>query len=107
MRVKIKGGTARHDEASLCLTCRYATIVRGPSLGDEIIECAQLSTAHKRIAFPVVACSDYSDRRRASLREMEEIAWVLRSDTRKGEIGFVKASTLKARERFILDEDWY
>jgi len=24
----------------------------------------------------------------------------------KGEIGFVKASALKARDRFILDDDW-
>ena len=105
MRVTVKGGIANHGEPSLCLTCRYATIVRGRSLGAEVVECAQLSIAHKRIAFPVVTCSDYNDRRRASLREMEEIAWILRSDTRKGDIGFVKASALRPRERFVLEED--
>jgi hypothetical protein len=106
MRVKIKGGTARHDEPSLCLTCRFATIVRGQALRDEIIECSQLAASRKSITFPVVSCSDYSDKRRPSLREMEEIAWVLTSDPRRNEIGFVRASALKPRDRFILDDDW-
>jgi hypothetical protein len=107
MRVKIKGGTARHDEPSLCLTCRFATIVRGSALGNEIVECAQLSTTHKRVGFPVVSCTDYADRRQASLREMEEIAWILKSDPKRNDIGFVKATALKPRERFLLDDDWF
>jgi hypothetical protein len=105
MRVKIRGGTANHGEPSLCLTCRYATIVKGASLRDEIVECAQLSYGRNRIAFPVTVCTDYSDRRQPSLRSMEEIAWVLRSDPKKNEIGFVKRSELTRRERFVLDED--
>ena len=43
MRVKIRGGTVNHNEPSLCLTCRFATVVKGVSLRDEIIECSQLS----------------------------------------------------------------
>ena len=105
MRVKIRGGTANHGEPSLCLTCRYATIVKGTSLRDEIVECGQLSGSRNRIAFPVTVCTDYSDRRQPSLRAMEEIAWVLRSDPRKNDIGFVKRSELTRRERFVLDED--
>src|SRR5260221_8080676 len=105
MRVKIRGGTANQGEPSLCLTCRYATIVKGASLRDEIVECAQLSYGRNRIAFPVTACTDYSDRRQPSLRSMEEIAWVLRSDPKKHTIGFVKRSELTRRERFVLDED--
>jgi hypothetical protein len=105
MRVKIRGGTANHGEPSLCLTCRYATIVQGASLRDEIVECAQLSYGRNRIAFPVTVCTDYSDRRQPSLRAMEEIAWVLRSDPKKNEVGFVRRSELTRRERFVLDED--
>ncbi len=105
MRVKIRGGTANHGEPSLCLTCRYATIVKGASLRDEIVECAQLSYGRNRITFPVTACTDYSDRRQPSLRAMEEIAWLLRSDPKKNTIGFVKRSELTRRERFGLDED--
>jgi hypothetical protein len=40
MRVKIRGGTASNGEPSLCLTCRFATVVKGASLRDEIVECS-------------------------------------------------------------------
>jgi hypothetical protein len=36
---------------------------------------------------------------------MEEIAWVLRSDPKKNEVGFVKRTELTRRERFELDDD--
>jgi hypothetical protein len=105
MRIKIRGGTASNGEPSLCLTCRFATIVKGASLRDEIVECSQLSYGRNRVAFPVTQCTEYSDRRQPSLRAMEEIAWVLRSDPTKNEIGFVKRSELTRRERFVLDDD--
>lgn len=105
MHVKIRGGTVNHGEPSLCLTCRWATIVKGPSLQDEIVECGQLYSGHSRITFPVNSCTAYSDRRRASLREMEEIAWILRSDSRRNSIGFVPARRLRAKDRFVLDEE--
>jgi hypothetical protein len=59
MRIKIRGGTVKHGEESLCLTCRYATIVCGAALRDEIIECAIISRPHDRITFPVTFCSKY------------------------------------------------
>jgi len=68
MHIKIRGGTANDGEPSLCLTCRYATIVRGSSLRDEIIECAQLSYGRNRVTFPVTRCTEYSDRRQPALR---------------------------------------
>jgi len=36
---------------------------------------------------------------------MEEIAWVLRTDPRRNQIGFVKARELKPRDRYVLPED--
>ncbi len=60
MRVKIHGGTADHGAPSLCLTCRWATVIRGPRLSNEIVECSQLSFTARRVTFPVVKCSDYS-----------------------------------------------
>jgi hypothetical protein len=104
MRVKIQDGTATQDGPSLCVTCRYATIIRGARLGDEIIQCGELY-GRSRVTFPVITCSAYSDKRRASIREMEEIAWVLRSDERKRTIGFVPASSLKPRDRYVLPEE--
>ena len=51
MRIKIRGGTASNGEPSLCLTCRFATVVKGASLRDEIVECSQLSYGRNRITF--------------------------------------------------------
>ena len=81
-------------------------VVKGRRLPDEIIECSRLSD-RSRITFPVSSCTGYADRRQASIREMEDMAWVLRSDPKWNEIGFVKASALKARDRYILPDDWY
>ena len=108
MRLKIVGGTAQHGEPSLCGTCRHATVVKGAALKDEIVECDRLSSARSRIPFPVVSCTGYSDRRHPSLREMEEIAWVLRTDARKNQIGFVQARELKPQDRYVLpdDDEW-
>ena len=105
MRIKVSGGTVDHSQEPLCETCRFATIVRGRRLGEEIVECDHLYFRNRRVEFPVTTCSRYSDRRQASLREMEEIAWVLRSDPRRNQVGFVHSSRLADDERFVLDED--
>ena len=105
MRFKIRGGTADHGEPSLCATCRFATIIKGRRLRDEIVECSRLSD-HSRITFPVAFCTGYSDRRQASLREMEETAWVLRSDPRRNQVGFVPARKLKPGDRYVLPDEW-
>jgi hypothetical protein len=105
MRVKIRGGTVTHGDPPLCQTCRYATIVRGVTLRDELIECQELAFGRQRITFPVTYCTSYSDSRRPSLREMEQIAWVLRTDANRNQIGFVPASKLCERERHVMIED--
>jgi hypothetical protein len=105
VRVKIREGTVTDDATPLCPTCRYATIVRGSRLNDEIVECSQLMGRAARINFAVVRCSSYSDRRRPSIREMEEIAWILRSDERRKTVGFVRARDLRPSARFLLDDD--
>ena len=106
MRFKIRGGTADNGEPSLCITCRFATVIKGRRLRDEVVECGRLSDDN-RITFCVSFCTGYGDRRQASIREMEEIAWVLRSDLKKNEIGFVKASKLKSEDRYVLPDDLY
>jgi len=108
MRLKIRGGTVEHGQASLCASCKYATVVKGQSLRHEIIECGQLSSDHNLISFPVSSCSGYLNRQHPSIREMEDIAWVLRTDSKRKQIGFVQARELKPRDRYVLpeDEDW-
>lgn len=96
---------ASGDDPPLCTTCRHATVIKGARLRDEIRQCTELYP-HRRIPFPVVTCSAYSDRRRPSVREMEDIAWVLRSDSRKKNgIGFVLATELSSLERHRLSEE--
>lgn len=104
MRIKVRGGTAHSGEQPLCDTCRFSTIIRGRRLGDEVVICDRPYPS-QRLAFPVTSCTSYSDRRRASLREMEEIAWVLRSDPRRNQVGFVHPSRLEDDERFVLEEE--
>ena len=105
MRIKIHGGTADNGQTSLCHTCRHATVVRGGRLRDEIVECAALSYHRNRVTFPVTSCSDYVSRQHPSLREMEETAWILRTDAKRHRVGFVPSKELKPKERFILEDD--
>lgn len=105
MRIQVRGGTADHSGRSLCESCRWSTVIRGVRLADEIVECSQLSYTNQRIPFPVASCSGYSQRHRPTLREMEEIAWVLKSDPRRNQIGFVHPNKLTEDERHVLRED--
>jgi hypothetical protein len=98
VRLKIHGGTASGDDAPLCNTCRYATLVRGARLRDEIIECGVLSYGRNRITFPVRMCTDYVHHQHPSIREMEDIAWVLRTDSAKRVVGFVQGRASRRGE---------
>ena len=106
MHIKIRGGTVKEGEASLCLSCRHATVVHGITLRDQLVECGRLSSKNCRITYPVSACTGYANRCLPSLREMEEIARVLRTDPRRKQAGFVHARDLKPHDRYVLaDED--
>jgi hypothetical protein len=97
MRLKIRGGTVQHGEASLCVTCRHATIVKGRSFREEIVQCDRLSSGHDLIPFPVTSCSGYSDRRLPSIRDMEDIAWILRTILRGSGSGSSRRATSSLR----------
>ena len=94
MPFKIHGGTANHSNSTLCSSCRHATIVKGRALRDEIIECSCLDD-DTRITFAVTSCTQYSDRSRPSLYDMEDLAWILRTDKKTKTIGFVRPSELR------------
>ena len=105
MKVNIRGGTVDHGEPSLCSSCRYATIAKGARLRDEIVSCARMSFPRRFIPFPVHSCTDYSNRAHPSLYQMEEIAWVLRTNPVRNRVGFVQAQQLKDDERHVLEDD--
>ncbi len=104
MKVKIRGGTVDRGEPPLCETCRHATVARGRTLREEVVFCSEMPFTDRRVRFAVTSCSGYSDRRHPRLYQMEEIAWVLRSDPTRKTIGFVKAGELDEDERHVLDE---
>lgn len=104
MRIKIQGGNARSGDPSLCLTCRHATVVKGACLRDEIVECGMLASGHNRITFPVTSCTEHISRQHASIREMEDIAWVLRTDAKRRHVGFIQPKDLTAKERHVLPD---
>jgi hypothetical protein len=102
MQFKVRGGAVASGEPPLCATCRYATLIKGRSLREEIVECSQLADGHGRITFPVTQCTKYLHRNHPSLYEMESIAWVLRTDASRRHIGFVRSRDLEPGERFVL-----
>lgn len=104
IKVKVRGGTASSGEPSLCVSCRWATIIRGESLNNEIVSCGSLSRPSQRITFRVTSCNSYNDRSAPSLNDMQQMAWVLRTD-KKNRIGFVPAKDLKDSERYVLYGD--
>jgi hypothetical protein len=97
MRLKIHAGTANHGDPPLCQTCRFATIIKGPRLRDEILQCSRLSD-HAPIRFCLTACTGYADRRQASIREMEEIACVPEGTG----LGQMSAVSIDAHSRRLL-----
>jgi len=105
VHIKVREGTADHGQRTLCEACKWSTVIRGKRLGDEIVECGQLSYENNRIPFAVASCSRYVARNHPALREMEEIAWILRSDPHRNQIGFVRSSRLPDEERFVLRDD--
>jgi hypothetical protein len=104
MRVKIRGGTVNHGEPSLCSSCRRSIIVRGARLGDEVLQCGLYSMRDRRITFAVTSCTEYVHRGQPSLWNMEQIAWVLRSNPSGKKVGFVEATKLTEDERHVLEE---
>jgi hypothetical protein len=101
MRVRIRGGTVNHGEPPLCQSCSFSVIATGPRLGDELVACNLFHG--QRVRFPVTSCSGYLNRNHPSLWHMEEVAWVLRSDTKRKKVGFVEARKLSDDERHVLE----
>ena len=103
MKITIRGGTTREGDPSLCLSCRFAKVVEGPRQSDRIVDCGQLRA---RVTFQVTSCSEYVHHGHPSLWHMEDIAWALRTDAKRRQIGFVRAKDLKTGDRHVLaDED--
>ena len=90
MHLKVQHAPASEDATSLCYTCRFATVITGHSPHDQIIECLRLYGHDCQVRFAVARCTAYVDRTRPSLKDFEDIAWVLRSDQAHKPAGFTR-----------------
>jgi hypothetical protein len=98
MRMKIHGGTALNDEKSLCAKCRFATIVRGRTLDEEVVHCQSITTRGMRVTFKVTSCTSHSDIDQPTYMQLLEDAWILKPASKRRPAGFVRNSDLKSEE---------
>ena len=96
-KIKVFQGTRSVDAPRLCDSCSNGVVMRGPAESEERVHC---SVMDKPIQMRVTECNRYVDRSQPSLWAMKEIAWVLQSDSKRQQIGFVTA-----REWRKLNED--
>jgi hypothetical protein len=92
LTIKISGGTPKSGK-SLCLTCKFAQVVRGQNM-EEHIECSEglFSAYRSRVPFCVAECKSYHPQNMPWLQEMREIAWNIEA-RKRGPVGFDKADT--------------
>ena len=91
--ITVRNGTAVGKE-SLCRTCRHAHIQLGYSESEEEVRCGFHYESPRLVLFAVRECSDYLSKLVPTLREMEDMAFVI--DLRKGNprAGFGGATVL-------------
>jgi hypothetical protein len=95
VKIQIKDGP--HNREILCRTCSYAHVIRGFSASHELFYCDYSYPKH-RLPFPVRECTHYEDKRLASKKEMEEIAWFLTTRKSGRSVGFVSAEKFQELE---------
>ena len=94
--IKVRGGTPQGSE-TLCQTCSYGHLIKGFRVTEEEVFCRYFYL-EREIRFRVSECTAYEDRRLASKREMEDIAWILRTDMPRRRVGFVSPEQLREME---------
>jgi len=86
MSIVIRNGKPQTSE-SLCNSCYWAHIQRGFAESDEVILCAFLRPA-RLVPFKVSQCTDYEDKRIPTRKDMEDIAWIIRTKDVNRQVGF-------------------
>lgn len=85
MKIKVTGGT-RQSGTNLCVTCHNGRIRYGDRQDQVYVSCSAMEDPK----YPIRECSEYLNRDMPQLNEMKSIAWVLRTDTARQKIGFVR-----------------
>jgi len=91
--IKVSGGTPQGG-GTLCQTCSYGHQIKGFRATEEEVFCRYFYL-EREIRFPVSECTFYEDKRLASKKEMEDIAWILRTDMPRRRVGFISPEQLR------------
>lgn len=89
MQIKIQRGTRFSSASRLCDGCWSGVVTRGAAENEERVYC---SAMRSEVRTKVIECSAFRDRRRNSLDDMAQIAWILRTDSNRQSVGFVRVS---------------
>jgi hypothetical protein len=99
MEVRVKNGTPIHGE-SLCKACVHALIAHGYREGEEQVIC-QSTYPERLVPFRVRECTGYTEVKRQTLKQMEDIAWVLDTKGCRRRAGFVAPNELQKGDESI------
>ena len=94
--IRVGSGTPRVSE-SLCDSCYWAHIPRGFAESEEVVLCAFLRHA-RSVPFKVSQCTDHNDKRIPSKRDMEDIAWIIRTKDVNRSMGFAQREESEVAE---------
>lgn len=99
MGVRVKNGTPVYGPP-LCETCVNAQIARGYRESEEMVIC-RFTYPNRRVSFRVRLCSGYTEIKRQSLKQMEEIALTVMAKGTKRRTGFVRPGASDAEREEI------
>ena len=103
MSIFVRNGTPINGP-SLCDSCMHAHILKGFRESEEQVVCCFTYPNH-RVAFPVHKCNDYAEVKRQTLKQMEDMAWVLAPRDGKRVVGFVRPGGIPEKHHIEIELD--
>ena len=88
MEIAIKRGTRSVSSPRLCDGCWNGVVTRGATESQERVYCTAME---REVHIRIIECSAYVQRNRSTLKDLTELAWILRTDSNRQAAGFVRA----------------
>lgn len=99
MPIRVRDGTPLYGP-SLCETCSNAHVRQGYRATEKVVVCC-VATPAQRIDYPIRECSEYCDRTKQNLWQMQKIAWLLAPRGPKRKAGFTPPAKKQEEEEEI------